>query len=416
MMVPVCNPRYWVSYNGSKNPFEVVSTSSYITLKFTSGSSTTGNGWDADILCVAPTSAPACPTITSPVNGAIDQRIPNLSWTGQNADEYTISFGEEAIPALYARTTENVLSIPFKQNTTYYWQVNAKNRAGESSGCPINSFTTSASPDSIIMRNGSTITCNGRFFDKGGPSADYPNSTRETFTIFPSKPGAMLTADFTQLALELEYDTLYVWDGPDNRSALIGAFNTATVPAKLQNLVANNTSGALTFQLFADDYVTAAGWTANIGCALPGNTSEVTLTITDGANPIEDATITIGKGIYHSNALGIVVLTLPYGTYDFVVEKDGYSKATANVVVTDPTTNKSIGLMVKRTFTATISCSESGALLYPASVIVNGVAYITNNRGVVVADIGDATVCKLECCGKRIYWQGGYCFYSFSKQ
>lgn len=379
------------SYIGSKTPFEVVSSSSYITLKFTSGSSTSGKGWDADILCVAPVSAPACPTIISPVNGATNQRIPQLSWTGKNADEYTVFFGLEATPALYARTTENLLSIPFKQNTTYYWQVNSKNQAGESSGCPINSFSTSASPDSITMRNGSTITCNGRFFDRGGPSADYTNSTRETFTIFPAEPGAMLTADFTQLVLELQYDTLYVWDGPDDRSTLIGAFNTATVPTKLQNLVANNPSGALTFQLFADDYVTAAGWIANIGCALPGNTSEVTLTVTDGTNPIEGATLTVGKGVYHTNASGVVLLTLPYGTYDFVVEKDEYTATTTSVGVAAPTTLKSIALAMKRTLNVTVVSSESGAQLYPASVIVSGVTYITNNRGVAIAEIGDAT-------------------------
>lgn len=379
------------SYNGSKNPFEVVSSGSYLTIKFTSGSSTSGKGWDADILCITPVSTPACPTIISPINGATNQRIPQLSWTGKDADEYTVFYGTEATPSLFTRTTEKTLDVPFQPNTTFYWQVISKNQVGANSNCPVNSFTTSASPDSLVMKNGSGVTCNGRFFDKGGPNADYTNSTRETYTIFPAKPGAMVTANFTKLVLELEYDTLYVWNGPDNRSPLIGAFNSESVPATLQNLVANNTSGALTFQLFADALVEKAGWIADIGCSLPGNSSEVSLSITDGVNPVVDATLTVGKLIYHTNSSGIALLTMPYGTYEVKVEKEGYSTISTTVAVSEPTTSKSVVLEKKRTLTITVSNSETGTPVYPANVVVNGTTYKTNGIGKIIADIGSLT-------------------------
>jgi len=379
------------NYSGTKSAFEVVSSSSYLTIKFTSGSSSSGKGWDADILCITPVSTPACPTVISPANGSTNQRIPQLSWTGKDADEYTVFYGTEATPSLFSKTTEKTLEVPFKPNTTFYWQVIPKNQVGVNSNCPVNSFTTSASPDSLVMKTGSGITCNGRFFDKGGPNADYTNATRETYTIFPAKPGAMVTANFTQLVLELKYDTLYVWNGPDNRSPLIGAFNTESVPAALQNLIANNPSGALTFQLFADALVEKAGWIADIGCSLPGNSSEVSLSITDGVNPVVDATLTVGKLIYHTNSSGIALLTMPYGTYEVKVEKEGYATMSTTVIVSEPTTSKTVVLEKKRTLTITVSNSETGTPIYPANVVVNGTTYKTNGNGKIIADIGSLT-------------------------
>ncbi|SDB81659.1 C25 family cysteine peptidase [Williamwhitmania taraxaci] len=379
------------NYTGSKSAFEVVSSSSYLTLKFTSGYSSSGKGWDADILCITPASAPACPTVVSPVNGAENQRIPELSWIGKNADEYTVFYGIEATPPLFAKTDKTTLGVPLQPNTTFYWTVSSKNQAGESGGCPVNSFTTSALPDSLLMKEGSSITCNGKFFDSGGPANDYTSNTRETYTIFPAKPGAMVTANFTQLILELGYDSLYVWDGANTHSTLIGAFNSQTVPTKLQNLVASNASGALTFQLFADEYVATAGWKADIGCLLPGSISAVSLTITDGVNPIADATLTVGKLMYHTNSLGVTVLSLPYGTFEFKLEKEGYSTATDVVVVSGPVTSQSFVMELKRTLSITVKNSETNSPIYPASVIVNGTVFKTNSLGVAIAYLGAAT-------------------------
>ena len=106
---------------------------------------------------LAPTSPPGCPTLTSPSNNAIDvdyMTPVTLSWTapvgGQTASSYDVFFGTTANPTtLLTNVTTTTASVPITSlapSTTYYWRVESKNGAGNSTGCSEFKFTTKANP------------------------------------------------------------------------------------------------------------------------------------------------------------------------------------------------------------------------------------------------------------------------------
>ena len=65
-------------------------------------------------------------------------------------------------------------------------------------------------------------------------------------------------------------DTLYIYDGPDTSSPLIGAFNSFTTPNLYLSLIEaslTNASGCLTVRFVSDGTTQATGWNATIQCA-----------------------------------------------------------------------------------------------------------------------------------------------------
>lgn len=375
------------NYTGTLSSFELTSGSSYLTITFTSGNTGLA-GWDADVQCLPPSSVPNCPSIISPVNNSTDQRVPLIQWIGKDADYYKVFWGTSANPPLYDTTSLNNMLVSIQPNTTYYWKAIGVNQAGESSNCPVWSFTTGIKPDSLIMRNGTAYSCNAVFYDEGGPSSDYNDNTLQTFTIFPSQPGAMVKANFSNFAVETGYDTLFVWDGDNTASTLLGAFSsTASLPTALQNVVASNSSGALTFRFSSDSYVTAAGWKATIGCVLPTNTANATLHITDGTNPISGALITIGDLKYNSDANGILNITLPIGTNTIGINDPGYSTNSFSWNITTTMADTTITLNELSVLNLSVTNVEDAHPVYPAKIIVNGTNYNANIGGIVNAPV-----------------------------
>ncbi len=374
------------NYTGTLGSFELTSGSSYLTITFTSGN-TGFAGWDADVQCLPPSSAPNCPSIVSPVDNTIDQHIPLLQWIGKDTDYYKVFWGTSTTPPLYDTTSQNNIYVNVLPNTTYYWKAIGVNQAGESSNCPIWSFTTGIKPDSLIMRNGIAYSCNAVFYDEGGPSSDYNNNTLQTLTIFPSQPGAMVKANFTNFAVETGYDYFYVWNGTDANAPLIGTYSSATVPTALQNVVASNSSGALTFRFSSDYYVTAAGWKAAIGCVLPSNTASATLHITDGTSPISGASITIGGLKYNSDANGILNITLPIGTNTIGINAPGYFTNNFSWNITTTMADTTITLDEQSVLNLSVTNVEDAHPVYPAKVTVNGTDYNANIGGIVNAPV-----------------------------
>jgi len=102
---------------------------------------------------------PNCPTPTIPANGAINVGTPaSLNWTaptsGGTVSYYKLYFGTNNPPTnIYnGLNIGNVLtySLTMNPSTTYYWKVTAVNGAGESSGCSIQHFTTSAATILVV--------------------------------------------------------------------------------------------------------------------------------------------------------------------------------------------------------------------------------------------------------------------------
>ena len=100
--------------------------------------------------------APNAPSNPSPANGAANQSVDvNLSWTGGDPDAgdavtYDVYFGTADPPT--ALVSPNQLTTTcdpgtLSANTTYYWEIVAKDNHDSSTDGPVWSFTTGSSPN-----------------------------------------------------------------------------------------------------------------------------------------------------------------------------------------------------------------------------------------------------------------------------
>jgi len=115
--------------------------------------------------------------------------------------------------------------------------------------------------------NQTQTSCNGTLFDPGGAAANYQDLVTSEITIAPIG-AASITLNFSSFDLEANYDYLYIYDGPNNTSPLIGQYTGNTLP---NAGVINSTYGAVTLKFFSDTYVTNAGFVMTWACQIPTN-------------------------------------------------------------------------------------------------------------------------------------------------
>lgn len=108
--------------------------------------------------------------------------------------------------------------------------------------------------------------CNGIVFtDTGGSTNNYTNNETVIRTIVPDVPTNAIVLTFTEFALELDYDYLYVYDGNSTQAPLIntGGSTGTTIPGPFTSSAAD---GALTVKFFSDQGVVDTGFSAAISC------------------------------------------------------------------------------------------------------------------------------------------------------
>ncbi|MFH0895217.1 MAG: M4 family metallopeptidase [Bacteroidota bacterium] len=112
---------------------------------------------------------------------------------------------------------------------------------------------------------GATQTaCNGTMYDSGGPTGNYTDNTNSRITIAPTG-ATSVTLNFVSFEYELDWDTLFIYNGPTTNSPLIGEYTGYSLP----NGGTINAGPAVTIRQFTDSYVTEAGfelhWTCTVG-------------------------------------------------------------------------------------------------------------------------------------------------------
>ncbi len=98
------------------------------------------------------TTAPSCPTLNTPANGAtnVSYNSVSLSWTaattGGAADSYDVYLDKNPNPTtLVGNTTAtSYTAANLDGSSTYYWKIIPKNAIGSATGCNVHSFTTAA--------------------------------------------------------------------------------------------------------------------------------------------------------------------------------------------------------------------------------------------------------------------------------
>ena len=193
-------------------------------------------------------------------------------------------------------------------------------------------FATYAQAQTYNMSNGTSTTCSGTFYDSGGPTGAYNNNENYTKS-FCSCNGGTITVSFTSFNVENIYDFLYIYNGPNTTSPLVGVYTGSTSPGTV-----TSSGTCLTFNFTSDGSVTPAGWSANISCTpagppVPTITASGPTTFCSGGS----VTLTSSSGTSYSWSTGATTSSINVttsGTYSVTVTTAGCSRTSAPTTVT----------------------------------------------------------------------------------
>ena len=259
----------------------IYSTGTCITFKFTSDFSVDYTGWVAEFHCFGVVMGNGSNNLCS--GFFYDSGGLNNAYNLNENFTKTICSGSNS-PLLISFTQFNIengydflkvydgssISSPLIGS---YTGTNSPGLLISSGNCLTFNFTS----DGIINMNGweaeidcgyamnslSETTCEGSFFDSGGPNGNYTSSSNLTKT-FTSATGEPLIMNFTQFDLENNYDFLYLYDGNSINSPLIGTFTGTNSPGLIVS-----TGVSLTARFTSDITLEKAGWKAELSCNIP---------------------------------------------------------------------------------------------------------------------------------------------------
>ena len=96
-------------------------------------------------------------------------------------------------------------------------------------------------------------------FSDGSASGDYQNNSDCTWVIAPPEAN-QITLNFTSFSTEVDYDIVYVYDGPDDSYPLLATWWGNTLPS---TITTTEGTGTMTVKFTSDFSVTDSGWSAN---------------------------------------------------------------------------------------------------------------------------------------------------------
>ena len=106
------------------------------------------------------------------------------------------------------------------------------------------------------------FTCEEEYTDSGGVSGNYEDNASETIVYRPGTKGERVALRLFEIDIELNYDFLSIYDGPnDNEANLLKTYTGYHVGEKI---ISSHPSGALTVKFTSDGSVTKPGWNAKI--------------------------------------------------------------------------------------------------------------------------------------------------------
>ena len=200
----------------------------------------------------------SCPnTITEVVTTAVTSTSVSFTWT----DLGTTSSWQVAVTPFSSSTivwntvtTNSFSATGLNQNTYYKIRVR-----------PLCDGFEPASREKIFATNATNFCASVSFTDTGGTAANYTDMESWVRTMTPYNSGLKLRVTFSNFNLEINYDYLYIYNGPDEFSAPLTPNGlTGTTNPGMYN--STSFDGSLTFKFYSDQGVVAAGWNATITC------------------------------------------------------------------------------------------------------------------------------------------------------
>ena len=117
-----------------------------------------------------------------------------------------------------------------------------------------------------IKHKSKDTVCEAVFYDDQGPATHYSHNGSFTHTFYADTSNKHLHVNFNALSTSFAGgDTLWVFDGPDAKSPLIGAYVNASNIEEL-----TSSSNSLTFRWRSDGSSSSTGWQAFITCDTVG--------------------------------------------------------------------------------------------------------------------------------------------------
>ncbi|MBS4062690.1 MAG: T9SS type A sorting domain-containing protein [Bacteroidetes bacterium] len=209
---------------------------------------------------------------------------------GQNIISWAWIF-EGGIPS--TSNLQNPTNISYPNAGVFDVQLTVTNANGETSTILKENLITVTSM--YVMINGTFNTCEGTFYDPGGPNGNYGNNQTMTMTFIPDTAEALMKVEFTMFDLEAHsscnYDWLKIYNGLNTSAPLLGTWCGTNSPG---TIIANNPGKGLTFQFSSDGSVTKAGWSALLSCFSTVSVEENSKTdVNIYPNPSKDGVVNI---------------------------------------------------------------------------------------------------------------------------
>jgi len=106
------------------------------------------------------------------------------------------------------------------------------------------------------------VPCSDTIYDMGGPAHDHYDNEYYYYAIAPTN-ATNLSLSFNSFLLESGYDSLWIYDGQDTSSSLIGGYSGTTSPG-----IIHSTGNALCLEFYSDGATNESGWEAVWQCSI----------------------------------------------------------------------------------------------------------------------------------------------------
>ncbi|MCD6367374.1 MAG: PKD domain-containing protein, partial [Bacteroidales bacterium] len=139
-------------------------------------------------------------------------------------------------------------------------------------GSDTETVTISIDPSNVItalMPNNTTNSltcCHGTLYDDGGPSSNYADNNTSLVTISPQN-ATQISLNFASFDYEVNYDYLYIYNGPDDSSPLVGSYTGSSLP---NGGTIDINGSSVTIKHSSDPYVNGTGFELTWSCLTVG--------------------------------------------------------------------------------------------------------------------------------------------------